>query len=67
MASLYLKKNLIMNKSILAIIVYVIGLIFAALIMELWSAETGTKALIGIIWTVIFLIALFYAGKNDSK
>ena len=67
MASLYLKKNLIMNKSILAIIVYVIGLIFAALIMELWSAETGPKALIGTIWTVIFLIALFYAGKNDSK
>ena len=67
MVSLYLKKILIMNKSILAIIVYVIGLIFAALILELWSAETGPKALIGIIWTVILLIALFYADKNDRK
>ena len=56
-----------MNKSILAIIVYVIGLIFAALILELWSAETGPKALIGIIWTVTLLIALFYADKNDRK
>jgi len=67
MVSLYLKKILIMNKSILAIIVYVIGLIFAALILELWSAETGPKALIGIIWTVTLLIALFYADKNDRK
>ena len=67
MVSLYLKKILIMNKSILAIIVYVIGLIFAALILELWSAETGPKALIGIIWAVILLIALFYADKNDRK
>ena len=67
MVSLYLKKILIMNKSILAIIVYVIGLILAALILELWSAETGPKALIGIIWTVTLLIALFYADKNDRK
>ena len=56
-----------MSNSTLAIIVYIFGLVFAALVLDLWSAETGLKAFIGIIWTTILLVALFYAGKNDPK
>jgi len=56
-----------MNKSTIVIIVYIIGLIFGALVLKLWSAETGPNALIGISWTVVFLISLFYADKNDPK
>lgn len=56
-----------MNTSTIIVIIYVIGLAFCALILDLWSAETGPKSLIGIIWTAIFLIALFYADKNESK
>ena len=56
-----------MSNSILAIIVYILGLIFGALILDLWSAETGLKAFIGIIWTTILLVALFYTDKNDPK
>ena len=56
-----------MSKSILAIIVYVVGLIFGALVLGLWSAETSPKAFIGMIWTLIFLVALFYADKYDQK
>tara|TARA_A100001011_G_C14063791_1_gene737285 strand:+ start:128 stop:298 length:171 start_codon:yes stop_codon:yes gene_type:complete len=56
-----------MNKSTLVIIIYVLGLIFGALIIKIWSAETGPKAFIGITWTTIFLIALFYADKYDQK
>ena len=56
-----------MSKSTLAILVYVAGLIFGALVLNLWSAETGPKALIGIIWTVILLITLFYADKYEKK
>ena len=56
-----------MNKSIIAIIIYVIGLIFGALILDLWSAETSPIAFVGIIWTAIFLVALFYADKYDKK
>ena len=48
-------------------IIYVAGLIFGALVLNLWSAETGPKAFIGIIWTVILLIALFYADKLEKK
>jgi len=56
-----------MSKSTIAIIIYVIGLIFGALLLDIWSSETGLKAFIGIGWTVILLVALFYADKNDSK
>ena len=56
-----------MNNSTLAIIVYLLGLVFGALILDLWSAETRPKALIGIIWTSILLITLFYIEKNHQK
>ena len=56
-----------MSNSTLAIIVYIFGLVFAALVLDLWSAETGLKAFIGIIWTTILLVALFFTGKNDPK
>ena len=56
-----------MNKSIIVILIYVLGLIFGALVLDLWSANTGPKAFIGIIWTVIFLVALLYVDKHDKK
>ena len=43
-----------MNKSTIAILVYILGLIFGALVLDLWSANTGPKAFIGFIWTIIF-------------
>jgi|TARA_B110000263_G_C14920652_1_gene334644 formate hydrogenlyase subunit 4 len=56
-----------MGKSTIAILVYILGLIFSALILGLWGANTGPKALIGIIWTAFFLIALFYADKYEKE
>jgi hypothetical protein len=57
-----------MSKSTIAIIIYVLGLIFGALVLGLWDAETSlTKAIIGLVWTAIFLIALFYAEKKDHN
>ncbi len=56
-----------MSKSTLAILIYVAGLIFGALVLNLWSAETGPQAFIGIIWTTILLIALFYSDKHEKK
>jgi len=53
-----------MNKSTIIIIIYVLGLLFGAFVINLWSADTGPKSLIGIIWTTIFLISLFYADKK---
>ena len=56
-----------MDKSTLAILVYILGLIFGALVLDLWSAETGPKAFLGILWTAILLVALFYADKYEKK
>ena len=56
-----------MSKSTLAILIYVAGLSFGALALNIWSAETEPKAFIGIIWTAILLIALFYADKHEKK
>ena len=67
MVFLFLKKTLIMNKYTIAILVYILGLIFGALVLDLWSANTGPKAFIGFIWTIIFLISLFYADKYEKK
>ena len=55
-----------MSKTTIAIIVYVLGLIFGALVLDLWSAETSPKALLGMIWTALLLIALYFVEfKNE--
>ena len=57
-----------MNKSIFVIIVYIVGIIFSALVLKIWSAETNiVKAGVALIWTALFLIALFYTDKYDKK
>jgi uncharacterized membrane protein len=56
-----------MSKSTIAILVYILGLTFGALVLDLWSAETGPKAFIGIAWTTILLIALLYIDKYEKK
>ena len=57
-----------MNKSLIVIIIYVIGLIFGAIILGVWDAETSLgKASAVLIWTAVFLIALFYTDKDDQK
>ena len=56
-----------MSKSTLVIIIYMLGLLFGALVLDLWSAETGPKAFIGIFWTVFLLVALFYVDKYEQK
>ena len=55
-----------MNKSTLAVIIYVIGIIFGALILKIWNAETGPKSLLGAFWTTIFLISLYYSEKKED-
>jgi hypothetical protein len=55
-----------MKKSTIAVIIYTIGLIFGALVLGFWDAETSPiKAAAVLIWTIIFLIALFYAEKSE--
>jgi len=55
-----------MNKTTIAIIVYVLGLVFGALVLDMWSAETSPKALLGILWTTLFAISLYYLEFKDK-
>jgi len=49
-------------------IIYVIGIIIGALFFDVWSADTTPfKTLSVFAWTVIFIIALFFADKNEKK
>ena len=56
-----------MNKSTITILIYIFGIIFGALVLDVWSAETGPKAFIGIAWTAILLVTLRYADKYEKK
>ena len=53
-----------MNKITILVIVYILGLLAAAVFLDLWGSKTGPKALLGLGWTAIFLIALFYAERK---
>ena len=47
---------------------YILGLIFGALVLGIWSAETSVyKGLLGLGWTALALIALFFAEKNENN
>ena len=55
-----------MDKSAIIIIIYIAGLIFGALVLDIWSANTSPKALIGIGWTALLLVGLFLTEKKDN-
>ena len=56
-----------MSKSSIIIIIYIIGLIIGALFLDIWSSDTSAfKALLGIGWTALFLIGLFYSEKKKK-
>ena len=57
-----------MRNSLIVIIIYALGLIFGAIVLGLWDAETSfIKSMIAVLWTAIFLIALFYTDKYEKK
>ena len=56
-----------MSKTTLIIIIYILGLIFGALFLDIWSAQTSPKALLGIGWTALLLIALFFTEKHEKN
>ena len=56
-----------MSKSNIAIVIYITGLIFGAIFLDIWSADINPrKALLGVAWTAAFAIALYYSEKNNN-
>jgi hypothetical protein len=57
-----------MSKVLIVIIIYIIGLIFGAVILDIWSADTSVfKGLLGLGWTALLLIGLFFADKHEKS
>ena len=57
-----------MNKTTIATIIYILGILTGAFFLKVWGAETSFIKTISIfIWTIIFLISLFYADKHERK
>ncbi len=57
-----------MSKVKIVSIIYALGVIFGALFFDVWGAETTLiKTMSVFIWTIIFIIALFFADKNEKK
>ena len=57
-----------MSKSLIIVIIYIVGLIFGALVLDIWNAETNVfKALLGIFWTALLLVGLFITEKNEKN
>tara|TARA_B110001452_G_scaffold163692_1_gene136453 strand:+ start:64 stop:240 length:177 start_codon:yes stop_codon:yes gene_type:complete len=57
-----------MNKTILVTLIYILGVLIGAFFLNVWDAETSFIKTISIfIWTIIFLIALFYTDKYEIK
>ena len=57
-----------MSKTSIIIIIYIIGLIFGALFFNIWSADTNIfKGFLGLGWTALLLIGIFFAEKNERN
>ena len=57
-----------MSKVKIASIIYIIGIIIGALFFDVWGAETTPQKTISVfIWTVIFIITLFFADRDERK
>ena len=57
-----------MSRTTIVSIIYIIGLIFGAIFLKIWSADTNVyKGLLGLGWTALLLIGLFFAEKHEKN
>ena len=57
-----------MNKITAVTAIYIFGIIIGAFFLDVLGAETSfVKTISVFVWTIIFLITLFYFDKNEKK
>ena len=57
-----------MSKTSIVIIIYIVGLVRGALFLKIWSADTNVfKGLLGLGWTALLLIGLFFTERNEKN
>ena len=57
-----------MSKVKIISIIYAVGILIGAVLLGVWDIETTFVKTIGVfIWTILFLIVLFFADKNEKN
>ena len=57
-----------MSKVKIISIIYAVGILIGAVFLGVWGIETTFVKTIGVfIWTILFLIVLFFADKNEKN
>tara|TARA_Y100000816_G_scaffold77854_1_gene52873 strand:+ start:1089 stop:1268 length:180 start_codon:yes stop_codon:yes gene_type:complete len=57
-----------MSKTIVVVIIYIIGVLLGAFFLDIWGAETNMKkGILALGWTAIFLVSLFFVDKDKDK
>ena len=57
-----------MSKVKIVSIIYAIGIIIGALFFDVWGVDTTPVKTISVfVWTIIFIIVLFFADKNERS
>jgi len=57
-----------MNKTTMVTVIYILGIVIGAFFLDVWGAETSfVKTISVFLWTIIFLITLFYSDKHEKK
>ena len=57
-----------MNKTTIVTVIYIFGIIIGALFLDVWGSEKSFLKTISVfVWTIIFLITLFYCDRNEKK
>ena len=57
-----------MKKITIVTIIYILGVVIGAFFLDFWGAETSFAKTVSVfIWTIIFLITLFYFDRNEKK
>ena len=56
-----------MSKIKIISIIYAIGIVIGALFFDVWGANTSfIKTISVFIWTILFLISIFYIKKKEK-
>ena len=57
-----------MNKTTIVTVIYILGIVIGAFFLDVWGAKTlFVKTISVFLWTIIFLITLFYSDKHEKK
>ena len=49
------------------VILYILGILFGAVFLDIWGAETNIKkGLAAMFWTALLLIAIVFADKKNE-